>query len=43
MTCEDLRLDAQYNMTFDGRPFLLVDDGQAERILAFGTTENLER
>lgn len=40
---QDLQLDAQYSVTNDGRPFVLVDDGQADRILVFGTIETLQR
>jgi hypothetical protein len=36
-------LDVQYSLTTDGRPFVLVDDGQANRIIVFGTDRNLER
>jgi hypothetical protein len=42
-TRQDLLLGVQYASTSDGRPFVLVDDGQADRILVFGTAENLER
>ena len=42
-TRTDLVLDAQYSTTYDGRPFVLVDDGQVDRILVFGTEKNLER
>lgn len=42
-TRQDLVLGAQFSSTIDGRPFILVDDGQADRILVFGTTENLAR
>ena len=42
-TRQDLVLDAQYSVTTDGRPFVLVDDGLADRLLVFGTAKNLER
>jgi hypothetical protein len=40
-TRQNLVLAAQYSSTINGRPFVLVDDGQADRILVFGTSENL--
>lgn len=42
-TSQDLVLDAQYSSTLDGRAFVLIDDGMMDRILVFGTVENLNR
>ncbi len=42
-TRQDLVLGQQYMSTNDGRPFVLIDDGNADRILVFGTAENLRR
>lgn len=43
-TRQDLVLLPAHQMTTDGRQLLLIDDGApAERMLVFGTTENLER
>lgn len=36
-------LPASYTTTTDGRPFKLIDDGQADRIIVFGTPEQLSR
>ena len=38
-----LVLPASYSITTDGRPLVLIDDGQADRILVFGTQLQLQR
>lgn len=42
-TCQDLVLAPTDKLTTDGRPFLLIDDGVAERILVFATDNQLKR
>lgn len=42
-TRQDLVLPATYTITTDGRPFKLIDDGQADRIIVFGTQEQVIR
>ena len=42
-TRQDLALPARYTTTNNGRPFKLIDDGQADRIIVFGTSEQLNR
>jgi hypothetical protein len=40
---QDLVLSPEYQLTTDGRQFLLIDDGTIERIMVFGTTNQLKR
>ena len=42
-TRQDLRLLPEHRLTTDGRRLLLIDDGLVDRILVFGTNENLTR
>jgi hypothetical protein len=42
-TRQALVLPACYTTTTDGRPFKVIDDGQADRIIVFGTSEQLIR
>ena len=42
-TRQDLMLGNNQTVTNDGRRFLLIDDGQADRIVVFCTDNNLER
>ena len=42
-TRQDLLLQTAHTTTTDGRRFLLLDDGLADRLLVFGTNENLQR
>lgn len=42
-TRQALVLPASYTITTDGRPFKLIDDGQADRIIVFGTQEQVNR
>ena len=40
-TRQEIDLQGQWSQTKDGRPFLLANDGEENRILIFGTTQNL--
>jgi len=42
-TRQDLVLPQNTTVTTDGRQFLLIDDGTADRILVFGTESQLKR
>lgn len=42
-TRQDLVLQPEHTVTTDGRRFLLIDDGQADRILVFATDQQLQR
>lgn len=42
-TRQDLILQPEHTVTADGRRFVLIDDGMADRILVFGTERNLNR
>jgi len=39
----DLVLDHRHSTTSDGRPFVMVDDGADDRIVAFVTNSQLQR
>jgi len=42
-TRQDLDLPPQSKLTADGRQFLLIDDGTADRIMVFATENQLKR
>lgn len=40
---EDISIEGPWTLTHNGDPFLLADDGRADKILIFGTPDNLGR
>ncbi len=40
-TREDVHLDGEWTETLDGRNFVLVNDGDAERMIIFATQQNV--
>ena len=42
-TRQDLVLEHEHTVTTDGRQFLLIDNGLADRILVFGSEKHMER
>jgi hypothetical protein len=39
----DLVIPDNYKLTTDGRQLVLIDDGAADRIIVFGTTNQMQR
>ena len=42
-TRQDLVIPQEFMTTTDGRQFILIDDGTADRILVYGTENHLQR